>query len=211
MGQGLFSEIAGTLRTLGPWVLAPVFLYLVLESSIFLGLILPGEIVVVFIGALAGQRIIDLGAALTVVTLGTIAGDNLGYFVGMRYGDALFAIWPWLRRRYDRHSDEIRGYLERWGLLTILAARVAGIAQAFVPFICGSSRMAYGRFVAMDVLAEAVWAGSLCTLGYMLGQKWQVVSDWLAPIGGGLMGVLLLVAGWYAVSRWRDRESRHTP
>jgi undecaprenyl-diphosphatase len=207
----LFLEIAGALKSLGPWVLAPAFVYLMMESSIFLGLILPGEIVVVFIGALAGQGIIDFRAALPVVTMGTIAGDNLGYFVGMRYGDVLFGIWPWLRRRYERHVDEIRNYLERWGLLTILAARIAGIAQAFVPFVCGSSGMSYGRFVAMDVLAEAVWAGSLCTIGYMLGRKWQIVSNWLAPIGGGLMGILLLVAGWYAVSRWRDRESHHSP
>lgn len=207
----MFSEIAGTLKTLGPWVLAPAFVYLMMESSIFLGLILPGEIVVVFIGALAGQSIIDFRAAIVVVTMGTIAGDNLGYFVGMRYGDVLFGIWPWLRRRYDRHADEIKNYLERWGLLTILAARIAGIAQAFVPFVCGSSGMSYGRFVAMDVLAEAVWAGSLCTIGYMLGQKWRIVSNWLAPIGGGLLGVLLLVAGWYAVSRWRGRESHHSP
>lgn len=209
LGHGLFTEIAATLKGLGPWVLAPVFAYLVLESSIFVGLILPGEIVVIFIGALAGQNLIDFRAALSVVTLGTIAGDNLGYFLGMRYGERLFAVWSWLRRRYERHAEEIKTYLERWGLLTILAARVAGIAQAFLPFVCGTSGMSYSRFVVMDVLAEAVWAGSLCTAGYMLGRRWQIVSAWLAPIGGGVIGVLLLIGGWYAFSHWR--ESHHSP
>lgn len=204
MEYGLFSEIARTLRSLGPWVLAPVFVYLVLESSIFLGLILPGEIVVVFIGALAGQNIIDFRGALAAVIVGSIAGDNLGYFVGMRYGESLFAIWPWLRRSYERHSDEIRGYLERWGVLTILAARVSGMAEAFVPFICGLSGLAYGRFAVMDLLADAVWAGGLCTAGYLLGRQWKVVNAWLAPIGGGLMILLLLAAGWLVLWRWRQ-------
>lgn len=207
--EHVFAGIAGTLRSLGPWILPPAFFYFMLESTIFVGLILPGEVVVVFIGALAGQSIIDFGAALAVVTLGSIAGDNLGYFVGMRYGHSLFAIWPWLRLRYERHAREIREHLERWGLLTILAARIAGIAQAFVPFICGSSHMSYGRFLGMDVLAETVWACSLCSAGYMLGRKWGAVSSWLGPIGGGLLGVLLLVAVWGAFSRWR--QSRHTP
>lgn len=202
MGNETLFDIVKVIRDLGPWVLPSAFVYLILESSIFLGLILPGEIVVVFIGALAGQDVINFPATLAVLASGTIAGDNFGFLVGAHYGDFVLANWPWMKLHYERHERQITNYLERWGILTILVGRLAGL-EALVPFICGMSGLRAGEYFVMTLLADTVWAGGLCVAGYLLGREWRTVAEWLEPLGGGLMAVILAAALWLALSHWR--------
>jgi membrane protein YqaA with SNARE-associated domain len=93
-----------------PWplVVAVVFLVSALESAIFLGLVLPGELAVILGGALASRGRVPLAGVVAAGIPGPIVGDSIGYLLGRRYGRRYFRgrrreKWSrarlWLRRR----------------------------------------------------------------------------------------------------------------
>lgn len=53
-----------------------------LESAAFLGLIVPGESLVLVAGFLAAQGLLDLDLLIAVVALGAAVGDSIGYEMG---------------------------------------------------------------------------------------------------------------------------------
>ena len=61
-----------------------------LETAIFLGVILPGELTVVTGGALASRGTVPLFGVIAAGILGPIVGDSIGYFVGRHYGRRYF-------------------------------------------------------------------------------------------------------------------------
>ncbi|MEO3778826.1 NUDIX domain-containing protein [Micromonospora sp. B11E3] len=83
-------------------VLALVLLLPTLEASTFLGLVVPGETVVLVGGALAHEGRLPLWAVVVAAFAGAVAGDQTGYLVGRRYGRRLLARMP---RRLVRSAE----------------------------------------------------------------------------------------------------------
>ncbi len=202
------SSIQPFLHTLGPWALIPFFAYLFIESALFVGLIVPADIVVLFAGGLAGQGIFSLASALAVVIGGTTSGDMIGYVVGRRWGRQMIAEWPWLRRHYDNHRRDMEVRLRNWTVVTILFTRLSSFGHSFVPFLCGMARVRLAHYVAATLAAETLWGGGLVLAGYVLGRHWQIVEQWMESIGSGLLSLLLFVVIFTMVRRWFYRRRR---
>ena len=62
--------------------LALVFLLPAVEASIFVGVLVPGEVGVILGGVLANQHKLPLAAVLAAGICGAIIGDSIGYWVG---------------------------------------------------------------------------------------------------------------------------------
>jgi hypothetical protein len=71
-------------QRLGHWGYLVIFLGAMLESAAFLGLLIPGESLVLVAGFLAAQRVLDLDALIWVVAHGATLGDSIGYELGRR-------------------------------------------------------------------------------------------------------------------------------
>ena len=72
--------------------------------------------------------------------------------------------------------------------------------------LAGSSRYAYGRFLALDALGELVWIALYGGLGYAFADQWETVSDLAGNLAGALIGLLALVAG--GALAYRSRRQR---
>src|SRR5919109_2460442 len=143
MLDALVTRVSG----LGSWGYLVLFLGVTAECAAFLGVLVPGETLVVFGGVLAASGSLDLRVLLGVVCLGAILGDSLGYELGRRLGR------PWLLRygRWvglrERHLAQAEAFFVRHGGKTILLGRFVGVLRALAPFIAGASVMPYRRFL----------------------------------------------------------------
>ena len=72
----------------GQWSYLVIFLGALLESAAFLGLIIPGESLVLLAGFLAAQGLLDLDVLIAVVAVGAVRGDRVGCEVGRWMGRA---------------------------------------------------------------------------------------------------------------------------
>ncbi len=71
--------------------------------------------------------------------------------------------------------------------------------------LAGSSRYAYGRFLALDALGELVWIALYGGLGYAFADQWETISDLAGNLTGALIGLLALLAGGALAYRMRRR------
>ena len=138
-----------------------------LETGAFIGLVAPGETVVIVGGLVAGQGEIDIYLLIGLVWFAAVAGDTASFLLGRRLGrEFLLKHGPRLRITEER-LEQVEGFLHRHGGPTILFGRFVGLVRAIAPFVAGASRMPLRRFIPYDVIAAGAWATLFSLLGYI--------------------------------------------
>src|SRR5215213_11549235 len=186
--------IGDAAHALGPWTYALVAVMAYLETGAFVGLVAPGETVVMAGGVVAGQGEIELLPLIGVVWVCAVLGDTTSFYIGRRLG----------RRFLERHGprvkitherlEQVEGYFERHGGKTILGGRFIGLVRALAPFISGSSGLPYRRFIPYSIVGTGLWATVFCVLGYVFWRSFDQVAHLAgqAIFGFGVMVALIV-------------------
>jgi len=201
--NAIFDWLAG----LPAWlVIAAVLLLPALEASTFLGLVVPGETAVIIGGVVAHAGGLPLWAVMVAAAVGAIAGDQVGFLVGRRYGPGLLGRLP----RRLRHEEKIGPALDliaRRGAVAVLIGRWTAAFRALVPGIAGMSRMGRLEFTIANVIGGVIWAVLVAGGGYLAGASYHVLEQRLGLASGVLLGVVVsgaVVA--VVIRRRRDRR-----
>lgn len=175
------EQLIRTFGTLG--ILAIVFI----ESGLLVGFFLPGDSLLFTAGLLSAAGVLpDIWILLVTIPIAAIAGDQVGYAIGRKFGPPLFnrPDSRFFRREYVDKSAE---FFEKHGPKTVVLARFVPVVRTFVPVMAGTSRMHYRTFVTYNVVGGLLWGAGVTALGYFLGQIEFVKSN-IEPI------LLLIVA-----------------
>jgi membrane protein DedA with SNARE-associated domain/membrane-associated phospholipid phosphatase len=180
-----------------------------LETGAFVGLILPGETVIILGGAVAGQGATSIYVTVWVVWVCAWAGDTASFFIGRRLGrDFLLRHGPKFRITHERF-ERVESYFKRHGGKTILIGRFIGLVRAIAPFTAGSSGMRYRDFVPFSILGTGLWAAAFSLVGYFASQSLDTVTK-LAGRGTLVFAVVVgVIVGIVAGVRFlREAENR---
>jgi undecaprenyl-diphosphatase len=185
-------------------ILAAVFALPALESSTLIGVVVPGESVVLLGGVLAWYGRVAWPDVIAAAALGAVVGDSIGYWVGLRWGGRI------LEGRIGRLIGEdrwarARHRLNRKGLLTIFAGRFPPVARTLVPVLAGHARMPYPRFLAGNACAGIVWASASVLVGYFAGDAWQRIERVQNIVA---LAVVVALALGVAILKLRGRRQR---
>jgi len=208
-GKGLpVSSIVSGLTHLSGWIAYCVIAALVFgETAAFLGFVLPGETAVVLGGVLASRGHLSLATLSAVVVVTAIAGPLVGYEIGRRMGDRLFANRA--LRRVPGGPEQARSVLRDRGGLAVLLGRFIAIVRAIMPAAAGAVRVPYRTFLLYNVVGAIVWGVGYCLLGYLAGSAYSAVES---RVGTGLAvavaAVVVAGAAVWAVRRHRAAASR---
>ena len=220
---GLLSElpdpkkaIVDIAEALGPWTYALVGVMAFLETGAFVGLVAPGETVVIAGGVIAGQGEIDLTPLIGLVWICAVLGDTTSFFIGRRLGRKfLERHGPRVKITHER-LDQVEGYFDRHGGKTILIGRFIGLVRALAPFIAGASGLSYRRFLPYSVVGTGLWSTVFCVLGYIFWRSFDRVAHIAgqAIFGFGLtvavvVGVVVAYRRRREISEWLLRHQRH--
>jgi membrane protein DedA with SNARE-associated domain/membrane-associated phospholipid phosphatase len=190
----------------GHWAYVLIFLGSMLESAAFLGLLIPGESLVLLAGFLAAHGLLNLDALIVIVGIGAALGDSLSYELGRRLGRSALDHYGNRLGLNRARIENAEAFFNRHGGKAVFLGRFVGFARALVPFLAGSSKMPYGQFVTYNALGAALWAPSMVLLGYFLGASWQTAAHWIghasAIIGSIVLFLLILLWIW----RWSVRH-----
>jgi membrane protein DedA with SNARE-associated domain len=173
-----------------------------LERSIFIGLVIPGDVVLALGGVYAAREDLALPWVIVVAVVAAIIGETIGYTLGRRYGPRLVSRLPLVRRLAPK-LDTAEEFFRRHGGKTVAIGRFATAAGAFIPFVAGVARMPYRRFIAIDVPAIIVWAGGIATVGYAFGSNLDRVERLLSRFGLVALAILVVFIGGRALFRRR--------
>lgn len=203
------SSLANELTHLSGWVAYLVIAALVFgETALFVGFVLPGEISVVLGGVLASRGHLSLPLLVPIVIVAATAGPIVGYEIGRRTGDRLFAARG--LRRVQPGVDKARQILRDRGGAAVLAGRFIVVVRALMPAAAGAAGVRYRTFSIYNVLGAAIWGAGYSLLGYLAGSAYAVVAG---RVGTGLAVIIaVIVVG--AIAVWlvrRHRAGRRQP
>jgi membrane-associated protein len=140
------------------------------ESGMFVGFFFPGDTLLLTAGIFAAQGKLSLAAVIIVVTLAAIAGDNLGYFIGKRYGRKLFEKEDGIF--FSRHHlRQAEAFFERFGNKTMMLSHFVPVVRTFAPPVAGAAEMPRRKFVPYDAIGCTSWAVAVTLVGYWFGTK----------------------------------------
>jgi membrane protein DedA with SNARE-associated domain/membrane-associated phospholipid phosphatase len=204
--QQLLDDVS---NTLGAWTYLIVGVFAFAETGAFVGLVVPGETVMLIGGAVAGQGAIDVYILIGIAWFAAWAGDTTSFFVGRRLGrDFVLRHGPRFGLGADRF-EQVEDYFSRHGGKTIFIGRFISLVRALAPFIAGSSGMRYGAFVPYSILGTGIWASAHILIGYFFSRSIDTAARY-AGRGAFLLGTLIVVvAGSVFLYRWlRAEENR---
>lgn len=184
----------------GVWVYALLFVIIFAETGLVVMPFLPGDSLLLVVGALAGADLMSYPLALTVLILAAIVGNQTNYSLGLWAGKRVLT-WQQSRWFNKRAFDQAHVFYERYGGVTIVLARFMPFLRTFAPFVAGVARMERSRFTFFDVTGALIWVGSLVTLGYLFGQQAWFKSNFSLIIWGILLIPAMLVICGYIKAR----------
>ena len=174
-----------------------LFLIVALESA---GVWVPGETALIAAGVLASRGHFSIAAVISVAAVGAILGDNVGYWIGRRYGRKLFLRFRRLEPLLPRGE---RFFRRHGGKAVFLARFVAGV-RVTGAWMAGISHMPWWRFLFWNAAGGIAWAAAVGLVAYYLGRAAaDLISEYGLIGGGAVVGLVVIVA--VGVHFWRRR------
>jgi membrane protein DedA with SNARE-associated domain/phosphatidylglycerophosphate synthase len=181
------------------WLLG--LLFTTAESGLWLGLVVPGEPVVLLLAAMLDSAPGALVLFLAVA-LGGSLGDQLGYLVGRRSGGRLrdSAI---VRRLGVDGWDRAVEALERRGAQAVFLTRLVPVLRCLTPTAAGVARVPYRSFLVASVLGSLLWSAVYVGVGSLVRATLDTVRQYLGATGWVLLFALVVVVTVVAIARFR--------
>ncbi|MEO9326077.1 DedA family protein [Nocardioides sp. C4-1] len=179
------------LASLGPWWAVALLVAVVFAETGLMVFVLPGDSLLFAAGLLVGAG--RLSAPLVVVigacTVAAVAGDQVGFRVGRRWGPQLAQHpsdtpvdpgdpgaslthrlgrplrWLWS----PRHLEAARSFFDRHGPTAVVSARFVPLVRTFTPAVAGASGMPASRFGVYNVVGGLGWSAAMVVAGRLLG------------------------------------------
>lgn len=194
---------------LGRWTYLLVGLLAFLETGAFVGLVAPGETTVIVGGVIAGQGEISLMVLIGVVWACCVAGDSASFLLGRRLGRSFLERNGPRVGIDEKRLRQVDDLFERHGGKTILIGRFVGFVRAVAPFVAGTTRLSYRRFLPFSVIGSGLWGSVFAVLGYLFWRSFDQVAAVAgkATLAFGVL-VTLIVLGVLAFRRLRDPAAR---
>ncbi|MFT3863874.1 MAG: bifunctional DedA family/phosphatase PAP2 family protein [Solirubrobacterales bacterium] len=188
----LESILESVAKALGPWTYLLVGFFAFAETGAFIGLVAPGETVMLLGGAVAGQGTINLYVLIALAWTCACGGDVVSFFLGRRLGrDFLLKHGPRFGFSHDR-LHQVEDFFTRHGGKTILLGRFVGFVRAFAPFIAGSSGMRFRQFFPYSVLGCGIWVSGTVVIGYVFSKSIDTAIKY-AGKGAVILGTLIVI------------------
>jgi membrane protein DedA with SNARE-associated domain len=168
---------------------------------------LPSEIIMPFSGYLVYKGVLALWAVALAGAVGCVLGSFVAYEIGARGGRRMV-------ERYGRyvlvshHDLEMADrWFDRYGDITIFAARLLPVIRTFIAFPAGVSRMRLWRFYLYTFVGSYLWCWGLAWIGLKLGENWKTLGPWFHRFDAVIGVALIAGAVWY-VRRHLDLRRR---
>lgn len=183
----------------GVWVYALLFLIIFVETGVVVMPFLPGDSLLFVVGAMCGIGLMSYPLAIGLLFVAAVLGDQCNYMIGRYFG---LKVFQWEQSRYfnKKAFNQAHAFYERYGGVTIIAARFMPFLRTFAPFVAGVSEMTRSKFTAYNFIGALLWVGGIITAGYFFGNVPWVKANLDKIIWAMILipGLLVIYGAWKA-------------
>lgn len=206
------------MQQLGEWILQ------VMSELGYVGIVLlmflenvfppiPSELIMPAAGFAAARGELSLVGVIAAGSLGSVLGAIVLYALGrLVHEQRLIA----LTDRYGKwllvSSDDIRkadDWFDRHGKKIVFFGRLIPAIRSLLSIPAGMSGMPFGQFLLYTSLGTTLWSGLLALAGYQLGNNYEAIEVWIAPISKAVVLICVSLLVWFVVKRIKQRQQKH--
>ncbi len=162
--------------------------------ALLVGTFLEGETILIIGGFLAHRGYLSLPLVILAAFIGTLAGDQLFFFIGRKKGKAFLDKRP----SWKPNIEKAHNLLDRYQTLLIIGFRFLYGLRTVTPFVIGMSRVKTGTFIILNFLGALVWAIIIGSAGYFFGTAFEVILGNIKHIEAELM----IAIGFIGLAVW---------
>jgi membrane-associated protein len=183
----------------GNWIYAILFLIIFVETGVVVMPFLPGDSLLFVVGAMCGVGLMSYPMSIGILFAAAVLGNQSNYTIGHYFGPRVFQ-WEDSRFFNKRAFDQAHAFYEKYGGVTIVAARFMPFLRTFAPFVAGVAQMTRSKFTFYDVTGGALWVGGIITAGYFFGSVPWVKTNLDKIIWAMILipGLVILYGAWKA-------------
>jgi membrane protein DedA with SNARE-associated domain len=186
--------IANTMNAMGYWGIG---LLMFLEN---LFPPIPSELIMPLAGFTVSQGKMNFQYAVLAGVIGTVLGTLIWYYAGVLVGEER------LRALADRYGkwlglsgadiDKANRWFYRHGTKAVLLGRLVPGIRTIISLPAGISRMRLAPYLVYSTIGTTLWTVLLTYAGYLLGNHYDRVDEYLAPVSKIVL--VSLVVGFVA-------------
>lgn len=182
---------------------------MVLETSVLLGLVVPGDTVAI-VSATAVASPVEFGALVLALVLGALVGESIGFALGRFFGPKIRAS-ALGRRIGEANWVRAENYLARRGGIAVFVSRFLPVLHSLIPLTVGTSPMRYRTFMAWTTPACVLWSLAYVSVGAAAAGSYRELADQLHQAGYVFVGIIavFLVLVLVVKKVLHTREERH--
>ena len=199
-------HLANFVQLHGLWVYALLFAIIFVETGVVVMPFLPGDSLLFVVGTLCGTGLMSLPLSIGLLIAAAVAGNQSNYTIGRHFGPKVF---KWEHSRFfNKHAfEQAHAFYEKYGGITIVAARFMPFLRTFAPFVAGVAQMTRRKFTLYDVSGGSLWVASITLAGYLFGN-----IPWVQKHLDKIIWTMILLPGVIAlVGAWRGRRRARQP
>jgi membrane-associated protein len=181
----------------GLWVYALLFLIIFVETGVVVMPFLPGDSLLFVVGAMCGVGLMSYPMSVGLLLLAAVLGNQSNYALGRYFGPRV-SKWEDSRLFNKAAFNRAHDFYERYGGITIVAARFMPFVRTFAPFVAGVAKMSRAKFTFFDVTGGALWVVGIITIGYFFG-NFPFVKAHLDKIIWAMIlipGLVIMLGAW---------------
>ncbi len=198
MDNGWTQDLLNWLTTNPGWAGFWVFVMSFVESLAFVGILVPGIIILFGLGALISLGAMDMLPIWMWGSLGALAGDISSYAIGHRYKGHLAEMWPFTH--FPRMLERGRDFFHVHGPKSVVIGRFIGPLRPVIPVTAGMLGLTPRRFLMVDIPACIVWTPAYLIPGMLFGASLEVASEYAGRMSLVLViGVVSVWLTWWAI------------
>lgn len=185
-----------------------------------------GELVMLYAGVLAAGAIAGADAGTLGIhpasgvesylvlalagTLGSLAGAVVGWAIGARGGRPLVERHGRVLHLGPRRFARAEEWFERYGGRAVFLGRLTPLVRSFVSIPAGVLGIPLGIFVALTLLASAIWCFGFAAAGWAAGGAWQSIDHGFRYAEYATVAAVLVLIGGAILYRRRAASTAHS-
>jgi membrane protein DedA with SNARE-associated domain len=169
---------------------------------------IPSELIMPLAGFTVAQGKMNFGIAVVAGTIGTMAGTYAWYYLGRLVNYQRLQSWTdrygkWIRVT-AQDIDRVNDWFNKYGSKAVFFGRMVPGIRTLISLPAGMNQMPFVTFTIYSTLGTAIWTLALTTAGFLLGDNYTSIEQYLAPISKLVLFGLIGLIGYFIFKKVRS-------
>lgn len=186
------------------WAFAIVLSIAFLESLAVIGVLMPGWLLLLGVGALVGSGVLSFYEMALAMFLGAVIGEGLSYYLGYFYKEQI-RHWRWIAS-HETAMQRADRFIKNYGVLSLIIGRFIGPLRAILPLVAAVSGMRQRIFWVVNIGSGIFWAPVYLIPGVLVGASLSLPQGSQEVMAVFLLAQVLFI--WLSRKWWLDAKKQ---